>query len=130
MYGKVEWVGGSKAECFNEHGQSIIVDWEEGPNPVQITLQMIGACSLADIEIGLKDRAVSKIWIELDGERATDYPRVFTKITMKYHIVGEVPMKLVTKLVQKSHEKYCSVSNMFKPTVDMSSQVFVNGELC
>ena len=59
-----------QAECFNEHGQSIIVDWEEGPNPVQITLQMIGACSLADIEIGLKDRAVSKIWIELDGERA------------------------------------------------------------
>ena len=58
MYGKVEWVGGSKAECYNEHGQSIIVDWEEGPNPVQITLQMIGACSLADIEIGLKDRAV------------------------------------------------------------------------
>ena len=45
-------------------------------------------------------------------------------------IEGDAPKRLARKLVEKSHEKYCTVSNMFKSTVDISSNVFVNGETC
>tara|TARA_B100001250_G_scaffold407573_1_gene428564 strand:+ start:1139 stop:1531 length:393 start_codon:yes stop_codon:yes gene_type:complete len=130
MLGRVEWKGESKVDCFNEAGQCIEIDWDDGPTPVQITLQMIGACSIADVQIGLKDREISRIWIELEAERAKQAPKVFTSISMNYHVEGEAPVKLVKRLVEKSHDKYCTVSNMFKPTVDISSKVFVNGELC
>jgi len=130
MLGRVEWKGESKVDCFNEAGQCIEIDWDDGPTPVQITLQMIGACSIADVQIGLKDREISRIWIELEAERAKQAPKVFTSISMHYHVEGEAPVKLVKRLVEKSHDKYCTVSNMFKPTVDISSKVFVNGELC
>ena len=53
MRGKVEWTGGTKLDCQNERGQSIDVDWENGPSPMQIFLQMIGACSIVDVVIGL-----------------------------------------------------------------------------
>ena len=49
---------------------------------------------------------------------------------MNYFIEGDAPKRLAKRLVEKSHEKYCTVSNMFKSTVDISSNVFVNGETC
>ena len=130
MLGRVEWRGNSRVDCFNEAGDKLEIDWNNGPSPVQVTLQMIGACSLADIQTGLKDRKVDKIWIELDAERAESAPRVFTKVNMVYYIEGEVPKKLVKRLVHKSHEMYCSVSNMFNSSVEFTSSVVVNGEVC
>ena len=128
MLGRVEWKGDSKVDCFNEAGDCIEIDWDDGPTPVQITLQMIGACSLADIQTGLKGRKIDKIWIELAAERKTTAPKVFTKIKMTYYVDAEAPKKLA--LVEKSHETYCTVSNMFKSTVEITSDVVVNGELC
>ena len=130
MLGRVEWKGGSKVDCFNEAGDCLEIDWDDGPTPVQITLQMIGACSLADIQTGLKGRKIDRIWIELAAERKTTSPKVFTKINMIYHVDADAPKKLVKRLVKKSHETYCTVSNMFKSTVEITSDVMVNGELC
>ena len=130
MLGRVEWRGNSRVDCFNEAGDKLEIDWNNGPSPVQVTLQMIGACSLADIQTGLKDRKVDKIWIELEAERAESAPRVFTKVNMVYYIEGEAPKKLVKRLVHKSHEMYCSVSNMFNSSVEFTSSVVVNGEVC
>lgn len=130
MLGRVEWKGDSKVDCFNEAGDCIEIDWDNGPTPVQLTLQMIGACSLADIQTGLKGRKIDRIWIELEAERKSTAPKVFTKIKMTYHIDAEAPKKLVKRLVEKSHETYCTVSNMFKSTVEITSDVVVNGEIC
>jgi len=130
MLGRVEWKGDSKVDCFNEAGDCIEIDWDNGPTPVQLTLQMIGACSLADIQTGLKGRKIDRIWIELEADRKSTAPKVFTKIKMTYHVDAEAPKKLVKRLVEKSHETYCTVSNMFKSTVEITSDVVVNGEIC
>ena len=130
MLGRVEWKGGSKVDCYNEAGDCIEIDWDNGPTPVQLTLQMIGACSLADVQTGLKGRKIDRIWIELEAERKSTAPKVFTKIKMTYHVDAEAPKKLVKRLVEKSHETYCTVSNMFKSTVEITSNVVVNGEIC
>ena len=74
MRGKVHWSGGTKLDCQNEKGQSLDVDWEQGPSPMQIFLQMIGACSIVDVVVGLKDREFGEVWVELDGERRSEYP--------------------------------------------------------
>jgi len=128
MRGIVEWTGGTELVGINQSGQRISLDWEEGPSPMQLTLQMVGACSLVDIIIGLKDREFAKAWVELDSERAAESPRVFTEITMEYHVEGDIPIKLLERLVTKSHEKYCSVSNMLTPKVKINSSCFVHSD--
>jgi uncharacterized OsmC-like protein len=86
---------------------------------------MIGACSLVDVVIGLKERPFSKVWVELDSTRAETSPRVFKTVEMIYHVAGDVPEKLVERIVEKSHEKLCSVSNMFTE-VEITSKVVVH----
>ena len=49
MQGRVEWTGGTSLNGINAAGQSISMDWETGPSPMQVTLQMVGACSLVDV---------------------------------------------------------------------------------
>ena len=126
MRGSVEWTGGTGLVGINSSDQRVELNWDEGPSPMQLTLQMVGACSLVDVVIGLKDRKFSKVWVDLNSERADESPRVFTKIIMDYHVEGEVPLKLVERVVAKSHEKYCSVSNMLTPKVEIVSNCFVH----
>ena len=104
MQGRVEWTGGTTLDGINAAGQRISMDWESGPSPMQLTLQMVGACSLVDVVIGLKERAFTNAWVDLDSTRAETSPRRFTSITMVYHVVGDVPQELVERVVAKSHE--------------------------
>tara|TARA_B100000459_G_scaffold57498_1_gene31077 strand:- start:72 stop:362 length:291 start_codon:yes stop_codon:yes gene_type:complete len=92
---------------------------------MQVALQMVGACSLVDVVVGLKEREFQKAWVEMDSTRAEQSPRVFKTIEMIYHVEGNVPVKLLERIVEKSHEKYCSVSNMLTE-VKMSSRVVVH----
>ena len=126
MQSKVEWFGEHGLKCTNSNGQSLDLDWETGPSPMQVTLQMVGACSLVDVVIGLKERPFSKVWVELDSVREEQSPRVFTSIEMIYHITGDIPQNLVERIVEKSHEKYCSVSNMINKSVNISWRVEIH----
>jgi len=101
------------------------LDWESGPSPMQVALQMVGACSLVDVVVGLKEREFQRVWVEMDSTRAEHSPRVFKTIEMTYHVDGNVPMKLLERIVEKSHEKYCSVSNMLTE-VEITSTVVVH----
>lgn len=113
MYGRVDWTGGDTVACTNERGDRLDLNWEDGPTPMEVVMQMIGACSTADLVLGLKERSFSEVWVEMDGTRAESVPKVFTDIHMVYHVRGDVPLKLVERIVAKSHEKYCTVSQMF-----------------
>jgi|TARA_B100000282_G_scaffold156160_1_gene112533 putative redox protein len=119
MRAKVTWAGGTQLDCENERGQSIDVDWEDGPSPMQIFLQMIGACSIVDVVVGLKNREFGQVWVDLDADRREEYPRSFTKVNMTYHVEGDVPEKLVRRTIEKSHEKYCSVSNSLDENIEI-----------
>ena len=119
MRAKVTWTGGTQLDCENEQGQSIDVDWEDGPSPMQIFLQMIGACSIVDVVVGLKNRNFGQVWVDLDANRREEYPRSFTKVNMTYHVEGDVPEKLVRRTIEKSHEKYCSVSNSLDENIEI-----------
>tara|TARA_Y100001954_G_scaffold52269_1_gene55592 strand:- start:3346 stop:3615 length:270 start_codon:yes stop_codon:yes gene_type:complete len=81
---------------------------------------MIGACSIVDVVVGLKDRQFGKVWVDLDGQRREEYPRSFTEINMIYHVEGDVPEKLVRRTIEKSHEKYCSVSNSLDENIEIN----------
>ena len=126
MQGTVEWTGGENMVGINSNGQRIEMNWEEGPSPMQLALQMVGACSIVDVVIGLKEREFSKVWVDMDSTRNDESPRYFTSMHMVYHVVGDVPQRLVERVVHKSHEKYCSVSNSLRDDCKITSEVIIH----
>ena len=114
MKGIVRWKGGEDLEGENEHGVNMPMHTADSPNPVQMVLLAHGGCTLLDVITGLKHRMenVRDMWIELDSDRREDAPRKFTAIRMRYVIEGDVPQKLVERIIEKSHEKNCSVGAM------------------
>ena len=126
MQGRVEWTGETTMAGINAAGQRISMDWETGPSPMQLMLQMVGACSLVDVVVGLKDRVFTGAWVEMDSTRAEESPRVFRSMTMVYHVEGDVPRKLVERVVAKSHEKYCSVSNSLDAAIRVDWSVVLH----
>lgn len=126
MQGTVEWTGGKNMVGINSNGQRIEMNWEEGPSPMQLALQMVGACSIVDVVIGLKEREFSKVWVDMDSTRNEESPRYFTSMHLVYHVVGDVPQKLVERVVHKSHEKYCSVSNSLREDCKITSEVIIH----
>ena len=126
MQGRVEWRGCSSAVGVTSAGQEIELDWDNGPSPMQLALQMVGACALADVVIGLKDRPFTKVWVALDSTRAPTAPRRFLSITMVFHVVGTVPVKLLERIVDKTLEKYCSVSSSLNHDIPIDWKVEVH----
>ncbi len=106
---------------INDSGQELNLDWENGPSPMQVCLQMAGACSMVDVVHALDRRDLRTADVVLDAERSKEYPRVFTKIHMTYRISGNsIPKELVERLITSSHEKYCSVSAMLKSSAEIT----------
>ena len=59
--------------------------------------------------------------VELEAERATEVPKVFTNIHAHYIVKGkDLDSKKVERAVNMTAEKYCSVSIMLAATVAVS----------
>ena len=114
MRGIVRWKGDEDLEAENQHGIKFPMHTAESANPVQMVLLAHGGCTLIDVITGLKHRMenVRDMWIELDADRSEEAPKVFTNIRMRYVIEGDVPRKLVERIIEKSHVKNCTVGAM------------------
>ena len=114
MKGVVRWITGEEIEGETDNGKITQFHSDTAASPMQIVLQAHGACSLIDVIDGLKHRMndVRAMWIELESERSSERPKVFTSVNMKYVVEGDVPEKLLRRLIHQSHEKYCSVGVM------------------
>jgi len=92
--------------------------------PMELVLLALGGCSGADVVSILDKKKVSLngFEINIDAERAESYPKVYTKINLEYVFYGQnIDPKHVERAIALSHEKYCSVSAMLKPTVSIKS---------
>ena len=78
---------------------------DTAPSPMEMMLQAHAACSLIDLRVGLKDRMenVRAMWVDVEGVRADESPRVFTSVKMHYVVEGDVPEKLVRRIISLSH---------------------------
>ncbi|DAC66341.1 MAG TPA: OsmC family peroxiredoxin [Candidatus Poseidoniales archaeon] len=114
MKGVVRWTGGRSMEGETPDGKLTPIYSETAPSPMELVLQSHAACSMVDIRVGLKDRMdnVRSMRIEIESDRAEEQPRVFTAVRLHYVIEGDVPEKLVRRLIAHSHEKDCSVGIM------------------
>jgi putative redox protein len=85
------------------------------PSPMENVLLSAGTCSAMDVidMIRKARKDISAMSIELRAERATEHPKVFTKIHMGFRITSaDVTARELRRDIELSHTKYCSVSLM------------------
>ncbi len=133
MRTEVTWQGGMRfgagdrwvMDASPEHGGS-----GAGPAPMETVLIALAGCTGMDvIAILQKMRApLRELRIEVEAERATDHPRVFTAIHLRYHLSGEgLKPEQVVRAVTLSQERYCSVAGMLRATARITYDVLLNG---
>tara|TARA_B100001250_G_scaffold341420_1_gene309407 strand:+ start:159 stop:548 length:390 start_codon:yes stop_codon:yes gene_type:complete len=114
MNGEVSWTPDTGYIGTTSGGKKFEIYGKNSPSPMEMVLHAHAACSLIDVKDGLKHRIenVDYLTIEINSERANESPKVFTSVVMKYIVKGDVPEKLVSRLIESSHEKFCSVGKM------------------
>ena len=78
---------------------------------MQMAAFALSGCMAADVvSILQKGRFLLKgLRASFSGERASDPPRRFIRITLHFHVSGDVPPEAVERAIALSRERYCSV---------------------
>lgn len=129
MKARVQLLEGMTFVAESGSGHAVVVDSSPevggrnvGARPMELVLMGTGACSAIDVvHILRKARlAVSGCVVELDAERATDDPKVFTRIRFHYVITGKaLTPAQVERAIKLSKDKYCSASAMMAKTAEL-----------
>jgi putative redox protein len=93
--------------------------------PMEIVLMALAGCTAMDVvSILQKKRAeMTRLEINVDGERTEDFPRVFKKIHITYLIHGRVSKEDAEHAVRLSQEKYCSVAGMLRKSAELTYDI-------
>ena len=94
-----------------------------GPSPMELVLIGTGGCTAIDVvHILEKGREpVEDCTVELEAERATEDPKVFTRIHMHFVVKGRgLAAAKVDRAIHLSAEKYCSASAMLARTATIT----------
>jgi putative redox protein len=114
-----EWKHDDVFEAVSESGNIITFDTgahTHGPSPVEAVLLALCACTSVDVVSILqkKRQPITGLRVSATGDRADDYPKIFTAIHLTYTIRGKVERKAAEDAVSLSKNKYCSVSQMLE----------------
>ena len=94
------------------------------PRPMEMLLAGTGGCTAYDVVLILKRgrHNVQGCSVKIVSERATEDPKVFTKINMHFVVTGvNLTETAVQRAIQMSHEKYCSASIMIGKTAEITT---------
>ena len=122
MKARVKWV--EEATMLGEagSGHAVVMDGPPehggrnlGVRPMEMLLLGMGGCTEFDVLHILKKarQEVTDCVVELEAERATEEPKVFTRIHARFIVSGRnLSEKHVARAISLSAEKYCSASIM------------------
>jgi len=108
------------------------LDGSDGASrPMEMVLMALGTCTGMDVLSIVKKMRIKldDFEIHIDAERAAEHPKVYTKITLTYQFFGNnIDPEKVAKAVDLSQNRYCAVSAMLKPTVEIIPIIEINPE--
>ena len=133
MKARIKWVQDVMFVGESGSGHSVVMDGAPdaggrnlGIRPMEMLLLGLGGCSAFDVMLILKRgrEAVTDCVVDIEAERATTDPKVFTKIGMHYTVTGQdLDLKKVERAVQLSAEKYCSASAIIAKTAQITHTI-------
>ncbi|KRE12957.1 peroxiredoxin [Bosea sp. Root483D1] len=139
MKARARWVEGMAFMGEAGSGHAVMMDGAPeyggrniGIRPLEMLLIGLAGCTGFDVVQILKKgrEAVTGCDVEVEAERATEDPKVFTKIHIAYRVSGRgLSQAKAERAVTLSKEKYCSASIMLGATAEMSTSLTVIDEL-
>lgn len=126
----MKWSGGMMFVAETGTNHVVVMDGApEGggrnlaPRPMELVLAGAGGCSAYDVVLILKRgrHSISTCEVTLTAERASDDPKVFTHVHMRYRLTGrDLRPDAVERAIRLSAEKYCSATAMLSKTAQFS----------
>jgi putative redox protein len=123
---RIKLVEGMTFVAESGSGHAVVVDGAPdaggrnlGARPMELVLMGTGACSAIDVVLILRKsrQAVTDCTVELEADRATEDPKVFTRIHFHYVVAGrKLSPSAVERAIKLSKEKYCSATSMLAHT--------------
>ena len=139
MKARVQWLDGRAFVGESGSGHAVVMDGAPeaggrniGVRPMEMLLLGLGGCTAFDVVMILERmrEKVTGLDIALEGERATEDPKVFTHVKLIYKVTGRnLKPQNVERAVNLSAEKYCSASAMFEKTakIEHSFEIIEEG---
>lgn len=103
----------------------------KGASPMELVLMGIAGCNAIDIVsiLNKQKQEVEDYKIDIEGERKDiGGAKPFKSAHLKIYLEGKIDPTKALRAAELSFEKYCSVSLTLKGNVEVTYQVFVNGE--
>lgn len=104
-----------------------------GPRPTELLLNALAGCTGIDIISILKKMRleIKSFQMDVDGQRADEHPKRFTRIHIHFALEGELPEEKVVRAIQLSLDKYCSVAHSLNAEITASYAINneINGKL-
>ncbi len=101
---------------------------EQGFQPMELMLVSLLGCTAMDVISILRKKRQEVTGFEVKGhaERADRHPKVFTHITIEYHVTGKnVDEKAVVRSIELSAIRYCPAQGMLAKVVPIRLKYFI-----
>lgn len=126
----IKWNDGVSFLGETESGHTVLMDGAPeaggknlGLRPMEMVLMGTGGCTAFDVVMILKKsrQDIVDCMVEIEAERATEDPKVFTRIHYHFILTGNnLKPQQVERAINLSAEKYCSASIMLGKTAEMT----------
>jgi len=133
MKARIQLVEGMTFVAESGSGHAVVVDGapdiggrDLGPRPMELLLMGTGACSAIDVVHILRKarQAVTGCTVELEADRASEDPKVFTRIHFRFVVTGRsLSAPQVERAVALSKDKYCSATAMLAKTAAVTTSI-------
>jgi putative redox protein len=128
----IKWIKSTKtlmAGVDSRGTPAVIGVWPEheplwrGLKASDMLLMSAAACSTYDVvNILIKQRApLESLEVRCTGEQENEPPKRFTHIHLHYQFRGDLDQEKVKKAIHLSQDKYCTVLNTLRGSVEITS---------
>lgn len=130
MKARIKWIEDRNFLGQSDTGHAVVMGSMGGksgiaiaPTPMEMILMGLGGCTSYDV-VHILERgreAVTDCAVEIEAQRATEDPKIFTRIHLHFVLTGKAlnPAK-VERAIALSAEKYCSASAMLAKAADIT----------
>lgn len=137
MHAMAQWRDGMAFDVAHGSGHTVRIDAriegggaDSGPRPKELVLSALTGCTAMDVISILRKmrQPVNALRVRAEAEETDTHPKVFRAIDLIYEVDGEgCDPERVAHAVALSEWRYCGVSAMLRPAVEIRVHILLNG---
>ena len=99
-------------------------------SPPQALAYATMACMAMDVvHVIEKGRyELRSLTVHFEGERASDYPKRFISMAIRFNLTGKIPGHVVERAIELSRTKYCSVWNTLRADLQLTTTFVIEDQ--